>query len=307
MPFRPPAAAPARRPAGRRVGVPGRVQASGGDPGPRARRVELRGIQAGRAADPARDQTLPLVVEFDEVGELRHAVQRAARWPCCRSPTKCRSPGRRAQPGQAGRSRWSCCVRLPPVPVPSRAAAACARSAPSPSTRRRPAWVQNCRVDDRRIRPGDAHRAGCAPGAVTGRPQGALGSLSTAQPLTASAPSVRTPSAPTMYGGDTCSRGAPPASSISSVPDDQPESGDAGSERNAVVDLWRRRTRRQVDEVFATGSAAPGAGPLRPTPKRAGIDHVAADRLRGHWQCPIQRNVDRGAARHVGQVEGRRA
>jgi hypothetical protein len=37
-----------------------------------------------------------------------------------------------------------------------------------------------------------------APGAVTARPHGPLGSLSTAQPLTASAPSVRVPSEPTM-------------------------------------------------------------------------------------------------------------
>src|SRR4029079_11054242 len=58
-----------------------------------------------------------------------------------------------------------------------------------------------------------------APGAVTGRPHGPAGFLSTAHPSTDSVASVRSPSAPTTNGGAARKRGAPPWSSISSVPE----------------------------------------------------------------------------------------
>src|SRR5262245_6272804 len=57
-----------------------------------------------------------------------------------------------------------------------------------------------------------------APGAVTGRPHGGDGSVSTAQPATASVAAAVTPSAPTLSGGATPSRGPPAAPSTSSVP-----------------------------------------------------------------------------------------
>src|SRR6266498_3812893 len=56
-----------------------------------------------------------------------------------------------------------------------------------------------------------------APGAVTARPHGPAGFVSTAQPVTASVASVRVPSDPTMNGGAIRSRGTPLASRISTV------------------------------------------------------------------------------------------
>ena len=72
-----------------------------------------------------------------------------------------------------------------------------------------------------------------------------------------------------MYGGETCRRGVPLGVEHLERPADEPEPGDAGSQRNAVVDLGGRRARRQVDEVFAARRESPMQD-RPPTPKPLG-------------------------------------
>ncbi len=172
--------------------------------------------------------------------------------------------------------------------------------------RRRPARVQDCRVNDRRIRPGDAHRAGCSAGRGDRTPPGAA-RIAVDR---ASADGQRAVGAGAVGAHDVRGRDVQTghATGVEHLqrPRNEPEPGDSGSERHAVVDLRRRRTRRQVDEIFAASRESPMQD--RPAhAEGAGIDHVPADCLSGHRQRPVQRDVDRGAARHVGQMEGCRA
>ena len=171
--------------------------------------------------------------------------------------------------------------------------------------RRRPARVQNCRINHRRIRPGDAHRAGRGAGRGDRTPPWAAWiavDCAAAHGQRSIGPgAVGTDD---VRGRDMQSR-RPARVEHLERPRDQPEPGDSGSQRNAVVDLGGRGTGRQADEIFASA----GESPMHHRPAYAeggGIDQVSAHRLPCHRQRPVQRDIDRRATRHVREMKGSR-
>ena len=142
--------------------MPGGVHVSGRrSRSPRSASRARRSFEAGRPADPARDQDLSAGRRVRRASAS--CVMLCSRRPCAMLPVGRPGAARRVVELGGRQAVVPLVVLRPPAasafPVES-SSSVCSKRAVPIEPGRRPSRIQNRRIDDRRVRPGDAHRAG---------------------------------------------------------------------------------------------------------------------------------------------------